>query len=359
MLPETPAKVLLADESPLFCRLLGKLFESVADVRIVATAHDASAVRSLVLETHPDVLLMSLPVASLDEFHLLRRLRELYPVPVFAYGAADADASDAGVRALEFGVLEVLTRPRNTPQDLAAFVEQVTQKIVVATAKARPARPSMATGDKQATSFRAAGIEPGKHIVVVGGGAGGLDAVRAMLAHAPSDFPPTVVMLQMPSQLLGGLAERLNEQLPLHVAEARGGDLLTAGKVIIARGERQIVMQRAADRWRARYISTPMGQRAAPTIDALFSSAASAAGSDGVGIVLSGMGDDGATGLAKMREVGAVTFVQNARSSVLHGMAAAAVEIGAAEHQEAPESIPERLLQALRSRQTVAGGQMA
>jgi two-component system, chemotaxis family, protein-glutamate methylesterase/glutaminase len=188
--------------------------------------------------------------------------------------------------------------------------------------------------------WRSAGLRPERFLVVIGASTGGTEAVRRLLAVAPPDFPATAIVQHMPVLFTRAFAERLNQCGRMRVSEAADGDVIGPGQVVIARGDTHLVVRRAGTNWRVHYTDQVLVNRHCPSVDVLFASA-TAAGRDVIGILLTGMGDDGARGLLQLRKSGALTLGQDEASSVVYGMPKVAVQNGAVAYQARPEQIPE------------------
>lgn len=198
--------------------------------------------------------------------------------------------------------------------------------------------------------FHAAKIAPRRHLIALGASTGGTEAIAAMLRRVPADFPPLVMVQHMPAGFTKAFAKRLNGLGAVRVSEAADGEVLEPGRAVIARGDTHLVVRAAGTAWVVRYTHQQPVNRHCPSVDVLFDSVARAAGDRAVGILLTGMGDDGARGLLRLRRVGAVTVVQSEASCVVYGMPKVALDLGAARNSAAPESIPGLVLRALRPR---------
>lgn len=333
--------ILLVDESAAFCRQLGLALNRQANMRVVATAANAAQAREQILRWRPDVIILDVDLAGGRGLDLLRLLRNNYPVPVIVCSGSTPRSSPRAIRAIECGALDVVNRPTVlTPTVLRALATQLAVYIRVATGEARPAAVRQPDPVPPAAPLAPAGLDPNRHLVVIGASTGGTEALRLLLAHAPPDFPPTAIVQHMPAGFTRSFAARLDLFTPLRVTEAVDGDHLVAGRAVIARGDTHLVVRHSAAGWRVYYTDQRPVNRHCPSVDVLFRSAAEAAGDQAIGILLTGMGEDGARGLRLLRDQGALTFAQDAASCVVYGMPKAAVQLGAAEYQAPPERIP-------------------
>jgi len=355
MKTEGPVKVLIIDASTLFGRVLAAELQRAADLRVVASAPDATQARQALLHHQPDVILLDLDLPADESLPLLRNLRRYYPVPVIALCGRAPQSAARAMQAVAAGVLDVLEKPALcTPNTIRALATELAPHLRIAAVDARVPPVRRAGPRARAPSFRAAGIDPARHLIVIGASTGGPETLRTLLAQAPPDFPPVAIVQHMPAGFTASFADRLNHSSALTVREARDGDLLTPGHAVVARGDTHLVVRRAGDAWRVHYTHQQPVNRHCPSVDVLFESAVVAAGRDAIGIQLTGMGDDGARGLLKLRQAGAITIAQDRTSCVVYGMPKVAVELGAARHQARPDEIPALVHHLLAARPVAA-----
>jgi two-component system chemotaxis response regulator CheB len=342
-------RVLVIDDSPLLARALAAELDRCADLHAVGGSGEIGQVRQQLLQYHPDVIILDLELRSSDPLGLLRKLRAHYPVPVLAHRAHAPDGALREKRALELGVLEIVPRPASLrPAALHAHARELAHKVRLAAALVRPVPPPVAAA--ATPGFRAAGLDPARFLVAIGASTGGTEAVRALLARAPGDFPPAVIVQHMPAGFTRAFGQRLSGLCALSVAEALEGEVLHAGHAVIARGDTHLVVRRAGPAWCVRYTDQRPANRHCPSVDVLFDSVAAAAGRQAVGVLLTGMGADGARGLLKLRRAGALTIGQSASTCVVYGMPKVAADLGAVMYTAAPEDIPQLIVRALRER---------
>lgn len=341
-------RVLIISDLSLFARALAAELEQHAGIHALLCRGDQAEVRDNLLQHHPDVILLDLALRELSALDLLRRLRANYPVPVIVLAeSVPADAKRA-VQAIERGALEVVTRPPSSrPDTLRPLAEDLAGKVRMATCLARPVPPVVA-GRRSLDSFEAAGVNSSRHVIALGASTGGTRAIEVLLRRMAGDSPPVVIVQHMPVGFTNSFAERLNRLSTMSVSEAVDGEALVPGHAVIARGDTHLVVRRGVNGWRVYYTHQEPVNRHCPSVDVLFNSVAETVGGQAVGILLTGMGDDGARGLLRMREAGALTIAQDKASSVVYGMPKVAVELGAVAHSAAPEDIPALILRALR-----------
>lgn len=349
---EGPVRVLLIDDSPVNRRLLVAELAADPDLSAIGVPSTRDAVRSALLRHHPDILLLDLGVVLTDALLLVRQLRQHYPVPILACADASATAARLGVRALAAGVAEILERnSASRPEAAKAFARVVAPRLRALALDARP------VGSRPAAAIlppAVAGFDPRRRLVVVGASTGGTEAIASMLAGLPPNFPPIVIVQHMPVGFTRSFADRLNGLCVARVTEAVDREPVRPGCVLVARGDAHLIVERSADAWQVRYIGRLPPRLHCPSVDVLFESAARAAGAAAAGVLLTGMGDDGAAGLLAIRRAGGFTVVQEAASCVVNGMPAAATALGAACATFPPQSICARLVDAFRARQGAA-----
>lgn len=346
-----PIHVLLIDDSQVFRDRLAKALRAGGSIAVVGAARDAVEARELVLRQRPDVIVLDLELPGVDALEFLEKLHEAYPVPVLMCSDSRQRNGPRAIQAIEIGALEVLLKPGiRSRAAVGAFAEELAEKIRVAHAEARPVAKAPIQPDRAAPSFRETDLDPGNFLVVVGASTGGTEALRAMLANTPADFPATAIVQHMPADFTKPFAARLDGCSAMCVGEAVEGRVLEAGHAVIARGDTHLIVRRRGATWRTLYTDRRPVNRHCPSVDVLFDSALKAAGPLAIGILLTGMGSDGAHGLLRLRQAGALTLAQDRESCVIYGMPKVAASLGAVQYTGRPEKMPELVLRALRSR---------
>jgi len=354
MKPEGPIRVLLIDDRPLFGRALAAALNRHPDVHACACTADIPAIREHLLRGHPEVILASADLRHDGLLPLVRRLRANYPVPLLVY-TEKTQPDERIARALELGATETLIVPADPrPRSVNAAADRIVGRIR-AVSSGVPLTPVVSPRGPSGGLFRAAGVDPARYVVAIGSSTGGTQALPRFLSLVPPDFPPTVIVQHMPAGFTRGFANRLDTLSAARVSEAEDGEPLRPGCVLVARGDTHLTVRVAGSGWVARYADREPVNRHCPSVDVLFESVARAAGRQAVGVLMTGMGNDGAAGLLALRRAGAVTIAQNEQSCIVYGMPKEAVDRGAALYTAAPEEMPALILRTLQERMRHAG----
>jgi two-component system chemotaxis response regulator CheB len=349
-----PIQVLLVDDSAMVRSILRRVLSDQEGIQVVGGAKDPYEARELIIAHRPDVIILDIEMPRMDGLTFLKKLMVHYPVPVIMCSSVAPSNSQAALEAIESGAIDVVAKPSSGgSRALRRLGEDLAEKVRAA-AIAIKRKPVLRVQPPQApTSFRAAGLDPSRYLVAIGASTGGTEAIKDLLTRVPPDFPPVAIVQHMPEGFTKSFADRLNELCPVSVSEAVNGGRLAPGKALLGRGGIQMMVQGHPARWSASCGSDEPVNRHCPSVDVLFDSVVRAAGRRAVGIILTGMGADGAKGLLNLRRAGALTIAQDSRSSVVYGMPKVAVEMGAVQHSVPPAEIPGLILQALQKRSKV------
>lgn len=362
MTRKPPVRVLITDDSGAMRLVIRSILERLPGIEVVGCASDAHEARELIKSLAPDVLTLDVQMPGMDGLTFLERLMRLRPMPVVMVSALTREGSETTLRALELGAIDVVAKPRlGDPGGQEAFAAALGEKILAA-AMARVRRPAVSAGEPAPASapplLRAGGGErPGpaaraagrQRVICVGASTGGTEAIRALLQGMPADCPPVLVVQHMPESFTQAFARRLDDLVAPRVIESAGGEALAAGTVYIAPGHSHLLVERAGGGVRTRLAQTPPVNHHRPSVDVLFDSAARVLGGDALGVILTGMGRDGASGLLRLREAGAPTFGQDEASCVIYGMPREAARIGAVAEVVSLPAMAGRVLAALRA----------
>lgn len=325
-------RVLVVDDSALVRRVLSGALRRFPDLDVVATAADPYDARDRILELHPDVVTLDVEMPRMDGLSFLERLMRHHPVPVVIVSSVTPEHSAAAMRALELGAVEVVCKP-GPAYPAAELGERLAYAVrAAAQARLRPAgvagrtTPRAVAVARSVRPPRAPGA-PGP-LLVIGASTGGTQAVETILRAMPPHAPATVIVQHMPAGFTDSFARRLDALCGMTVREARDGDALESGLALVAPGDRHAVVRRAGSHLVVRLQDGPPVHHQRPAVDVLFQSVARAAGSQAVGVILTGMGADGARGLRAMFDAGARTIAQDEATSIVYGMPREAVALG-------------------------------
>ncbi|MBN2560715.1 MAG: chemotaxis-specific protein-glutamate methyltransferase CheB [Phycisphaerae bacterium] len=324
-------------------------------ITVVGGAKDPFEARELIIKTRPDVILLDIEMPRMDGITFLKKLMVYYPVPVIMCSGSSMVNGQGALKAIELGAVEMVAKPATGgSQALGRLAVELADKIRAAAIAIRRSPPTPPSAAAAPMSCRGAGLNPARYLVAIGASTGGTEAIKNLLSHVPADFPPVAIVQHMPEGFTKSFAGRLDQFSPLAVSEAVGGDVLSPGKAYLARGGIQMTVRTVAGRWQTQYGTSELVNRHCPSVDVLFDAVASVARQQAVGILLTGMGADGAKGLLNMRKAGAITIAQDKGSCVVYGMPKVAAELDAVQHTASPEKIPSLVLRALQDREAKA-----
>ena len=345
-------KVLCVDDSALIRDLLSEIINSQGDMEVVAVAPDPLVARDLIKQHNPDVLTLDVEMPRMDGLDFLERLMRRRPMPVLMVSSLTQAGSEVTLRALELGALDFISKPQiGIRNGMLDYSELIAEKIREA-ARSRPRAPRQAPAADapKAAPLRAPLISSEK-LVIIGASTGGTEAIRAVLEPLPANSPAILIAQHMPGGFTRSFAERLDRLCNIAVKEAEDGERILPGHAYIAPGTAHLKLVRSGANYVARLDDGPPVNRHRPSVDVLFRSAAENAGRNAVGVLLTGMGKDGARGLLEMRQAGAFTFAQDEASCVVFGMPREGIALGGACEVVSLDQMAERIL-----KQVVASG---
>ena len=320
-------KVLIVDDSALVRKVLSNALSGAPDIEVVGTAIDPYVARDKIVRLTPDVVTLDIEMPRMDGLTFLRRLMKYHPLPVIVVSSFTQEGSDAAIEALELGAVDVLGKPRAA--DLGSIADVLAEKVRVAAAvrgKKRQSDPAPPVADATAgVDFSATGEE----IIAIGASTGGPEAIRTILLGLPANAPGILIVQHMPPYFTGSFAKRLNDACPMEVREAEHGEEVSPGLALVAPGGKHLVLRPNRGQYRVEVKEGPPVHHQCPSADVLFHSVARHAGPDAAGVLLTGMGTDGARGLLAMKEAGAHTIAQSEETCIVFGMPREAIRIDA------------------------------
>ncbi len=329
-------KVLIVDDSLVFREVLSRGIATDSSIEIVATAEDPFDARDKILKYKPDVMVCDVEMPKMNGIEFIKRLLPQYPLPVIVVSAIN----DAIFEALRHGAVDFVTKPDfKSVEGIEGFIHRLINKIK-AVNSANTSKKNVTASNLQ---HRTA-VEEGSTIIAIGASTGGTEALASILKKLPPDVPGIVITQHIPPVFSRMFAERLDTTTLLSVKEAETGDFIESGKVLIAPGDQHMKVNKVGNRYKVECFKGEKINGHCPSVDVLFESVAKTAGNKSIGIILTGMGYDGAKGLLAMRRRGARTIGQDEASSVVYGMPRTAFNLGAVEKQTSLANIPQVLL---------------
>jgi len=333
-------KVLIVDDSAIVRQTLSTILTEDPDIEVLGVASDPLIAAEKIHIAVPDVITLDVEMPRMDGLTFLQKIMSQHPIPVVVCSSLADEGSETALRALEYGAVEVIQKPRLGAKQ---YLEESRVRIcdaVKAAAHARvrprsiypPEVPPKLTADvvlAKAKVGTEAMLRTTERVVVVGASTGGTEALRELLEALPLDAPGMVIVQHMPENFTRAFAQRLDTICRVSVKEAESNDTVLRGRALIAPGNHHLLLKRSGARYYVEVKDGPLVSRHRPSVDVLFRSAARYAGQNAVGVIMTGMGDDGAKGMLEMKEAGAVTIAQDEDSCVVFGMPKKAIELGA------------------------------
>jgi two-component system, chemotaxis family, protein-glutamate methylesterase/glutaminase len=320
-------RVLVVDDSILFREVLSRGISSDPGIEVVATAQDPFEARDKIIEFNPDVMTCDVEMPKMSGIEFIKRLMPQYPLPIIVVSAVNGAVFDA----MNAGAVDFVAKPNLTSvNNVESFIYEMINKIkIAATAKVMQEKAAVDT-DRVISSGK---IKSECNIIAIGASTGGTEAIYQVIKYLPRNIPGIVIVQHIPPDFSRMFADRLNASTSLDVKEAVNGDYVESGRVLVAPGDKHMRIKKSGDRYRVECFQGDKVNGHCPSVDVLFESVAKEAGSNAVGIILTGMGYDGAKGLLSMKRKGAKTIGQDEQTSVVYGMPKVAYNIGAVEKQ--------------------------
>jgi two-component system chemotaxis response regulator CheB len=345
-----PARVLVVDDSPTMRGLISAVLNSDPEVSVIGQAGDAMEARQAIKDLNPDVVTLDIEMPNMNGLEFLDKIMKLRPMPVIMVSSLTHRGAEATIAALEIGAFDCISKP--APGDARPFHELI-DKVKAAARSAyryQAMRQQKAAQAQAVHSHSVSEYRVGRKIVAIGSSTGGVEALIEVLKKFPVNCPPTVITQHMPSTFTKSFAERLNRLCAPQVQEATDGARLEIGRIYLAPGGERHMIVANPHAPVCRLLDKPPVNGHRPSVDVLFDSVAEVAGRNAIGVILTGMGRDGANGLLKMRHAGARTLGQNEKTCVVYGMPRVAWEIGAVEMQLPLSAIGEEVLKLTAAR---------
>jgi len=335
-------RVLIVDDSATARAVVKEVLESDKDIEVVGVAQDAYIARDKIVELRPDVICLDVEMPRMDGITFLKKLMTYMPTPVVMISSLTQKGAMTTLEALEAGAVDFVAKPHSNIYDgIDEIREEIVSKVKsAAKAKVMPKKQGVIL---QRVSYKALSETTDK-VIAIGASTGGTEAIKDVLTRLPANTPGIIIVQHMPSNFTKSFADRLNEVCAIEVKEAKNGDFLGVGKALVAPGDFHMVLRRSGARY---YVEIGTGEKVSghrPSVDVMFNSVAKTAGTNAIGVILTGMGADGAKGLLAMRNAGAKTIGQNEDSCIVYGMPKVAYEVGAVEKQYPLDKIAEAVV---------------
>jgi len=338
-----PVRVLVVDDSALIRQLISSLLSADPEIEVVGTAGDPLIARDRIKALNPDVVTLDVEMPNMDGITFLRKIMTLRPMPVIMISTLTQAGADVTLEALEIGAVDFIAKPSSdAAHALPALAAELQAKVkAAARTRIRPRVAAPAPAPKRARSVRTNG-----RIIAIGASTGGVEALKVVLMHLPADCPPILVTQHMPPRFTAAFAQRLNRECPMTVTEATHNDVIESGHVYIAPGSHHLEIVKNGLEYRCSLSDGAAVTGHRPSVDVLFKSMARWVGRSAIGVILTGMGKDGADGMLEMRNAGARTIGQDEASSLIYGMPHVAFERGGVMRQCALSNIADAILDA-------------
>jgi two-component system chemotaxis response regulator CheB len=338
-----PVRVLIVDDSAFVRQVLTQMLSSDPSIMVVGAAPDPFVAREMIKTLSPDVITLDIEMPRMDGLAFLEKIMTLRPMPVVMISSLTQKGADAALRALTMGAVDYIAKPM---VGLSEGFEALKDQIIATVKVAARARVSVASGGKPAAARLIAGqhYSSSEKVIAVGASTGGVEALQDLLTAFPPDAPAILVTQHMPAAFTTSFASRLDQLCAVTVTQAKDGERVLPGHVYIAPGGLHLELARSGANYVCRVSDDPPVSGHRPSVDVLFRSVAKAAGANAVGIILTGMGSDGALGLLEMRRAGASTIGQDEATCVVYGMPKAAFEAGAVEIELPIRKIAQQIL---------------
>jgi two-component system, chemotaxis family, protein-glutamate methylesterase/glutaminase len=348
----TKIKVLVVDDSAVIRKLLSKIITSCPDMELVGAAPDPFVAREMIVQHKPDVMTLDVEMPKMDGISFLERVMQHLPIRTLIISSLAKEGSETALRALEVGAIDVVEKPSlDVTKSLEAMTEAIASKIrMAARARVQKMAPIASRPQHKSKLSVTAMAKTTHQVLAIASSTGGTEALKVVLAGLPADLPGTVIVQHMPAGFTKTYSESLNSKFPFEVKEAEDGDKVVPGRVLVAPGNFHMEIVRNGAFYHIKLHQQPLLHGVRPAADFLMKSVAKYVGGNAIGVVLTGMGKDGAEGLLEMKKAGAYTLSQSERTCVVYGMPHAAEQIGAVDKVMDLDQISTELCQQFQKR---------
>ncbi len=333
-------RVLIVDDSPIVQKIFADEISKDPDIEVVGTVPDPYQARDTIVRLRPDVVTLDIEMPRMDGLTFLRRLMHYYPLPVIVVSSLAPEGGRVAMEALELGAVEVMCKPQADGW-IGDLSVQLVDKIKAA-AQVDVRSPRQTQSPPSTSAFKLQNSQ--KSIIAIGASTGGVQALQSVLENLPGNSPGILIVQHMPESFTKSFAYRLNQSSHLDVKEAEQGDVVSSGTAFIAPGNQHLLLRRSNADYRIELKQGPLVSRHRPSVDVLFKSVADQAGNRAIGVIMTGMGKDGSSGLKQMKNQGAKTIAQDQSTSVVFGMPNEAIKLDAVDAVTPLNRIPEQII---------------
>lgn len=338
------SRVIIIDDSIVERRLIAKMLSRHKDIEVVGSAADPYEGRDKIVSLKPDVITLDINMPKMDGLSFLERLMKHYPLPVVVFSGFTPRDSELALKALDLGAMEVLCKANRQDRIEANFNQLASAVRAASRARLKKPPAPAATLRTMKKPAAALAVKTNAKLIAIGASTGGTQALQQVLVRMPENVPPILIVQHMPPNFTGSFARRLNDLCAITVREARNGDAVASGLALIAPGGFHMTLEKSNGAWTVATKGGPRVHFQRPAVDMLFHSVAQEAGPGVVGVLLTGMGKDGAEGLLEMKQRGAFTIAQDEHSCVVFGMPREAIKLSAADQIQPLDRIPHCIL---------------
>ncbi len=339
-------KVLIVDDSAVVRQIFTKELGADRSIEIVGTAPDPYIARDKIVKLEPDVITLDIEMPRMDGITFLRKLMHHYPLPVIVVSSLTGRGGHLALEAIEAGAVEVLSKPGAAYSVGDMSVELIDKIKAASRVFMKKNRPKILAPPP---IEQLAMTKTTEKVVAIGASTGGTQVLQMLLQSLPANSPGMVIVQHMPEHFTRAFADHVNEVCMVEVKEATDGDRVVPGRALIAPGNYHMLLRRSGAQYFVQVKGGPLVSRHRPSVDVLFKSVARYAGSNAVGVIMTGMGKDGAAGLKEMHDNGAATIAQDEQSCIVFGMPKAAIELGAADKVVSSQNIPQQILKMVQN----------
>ncbi len=342
-------KVLVVDDSATARAILTEILQSDSEIQSVDTAPDAYIARDKIVKNRPDVVCLDVEMPRMDGITFLRKLMQHMPIPVVMVSSLTQKGAQTTLDALEAGAVDFIPKPHSNIYDSSDEIKVELLAKVKNAAYAHVQKHSTTTQITKKLQYKSSLSETTQKLIAIGSSTGGVEALQEFLVQFPRNTPGMLIVQHMPADFTKQFAERLDGICEMDVKEAEDGDTVNIGEILLAPGDKHMVLRRSGHRY---YVQLGGGKKISghrPSVDVMFNSVSKSAGANAIGVILTGMGSDGARGLLNMYNTGSMTFGQDKKSSVVYGMPKVAFELGGVVKQNSLTALPKDILKYLES----------